>query len=577
VYGPDAFTGSSAVAVAKKNLPEGTRYVRFVATSGTQSDVFLISVMVTGTVVECPSDIPVTGVTLNKPTTALAIGGTETLFATITPSNATNKNITWSSGNASVASVSTTGLITAHTTGTATITATTEDGGHTAQCVVTVSATSIPVTSITINQDQITLTVGQTGQFTANVLPSNATNQNIIWSSAQPDIATVDNNGVVTAIAVGQASIIATSAENSEIFDFRYVTVNSANIPVTSVSLNKNTTTLTVGESETLTATITPSNATNKNLLWSSNNTSVATVSTSGLITAVSTGIADIMVITEDGGHTASCVVTVNAAIVSVTGVTLNKNTTTLTVGETETLTATVLPTNATNKNVTWNSNVPAVVSVLNGTITAHSTGTATITVTTQDGGHTAQCIVTVNAATITVNSVQITDESGTPITTGTIINKETGQTRQLLAKIEPENATNQNVTWSSTNPNIVTVSSTGLVTAIAEGTTTVFVHTECGNRSAHVIKNVSNSSNIVEVENDRTLSVYPNPITDGKLFVEIPENTNAERIEIYDFGGKLVLSQVVNRPKTEINISHLPDGTYVVRIGNVTAKIVKR
>jgi uncharacterized protein YjdB len=266
---------------------------------------------------------------------------------------------------------------------------------------------------------------------------------------------------------------------------------------------------------------------------------------------------------------------------IPVTDVTLTPTSITMNIGESRQLTATISPSNATNQNVSWSSSAPNVVTVLNGQITAISAGTATITVTTIDGGFTAQSLITVNDTvipndTIYVAGVQLADAFGIPITTGTTIGLEAGETKQLFAKITPENATNQNVTWSSSNTNIVTVSSTGLVTAVAEGTATVYVHTDCGNHPAHVHKNVSNSSNIVEVENDRTLSVYPNPITNGRLFVEIPESTTADRIEIYDFSGKLVLTQVVNRPITEINISHLPNGTYIVRIGSISSKIIK-
>ncbi|MCL2028455.1 MAG: Ig domain-containing protein, partial [Bacteroidales bacterium] len=172
--------------------------------------------------------------------------------------------------------------------------------------------------------------------------------------------------------------------------------------PATSVTLNKNATTLTVGNTEQLTATVNPKNATNKNVTWASNNTSVATVSQSGFITAVSEGTATITVTTTDGGHQAHCTVTVEPDVVAVTSVTLDKNTATLTVGDTEQLTATVNPENATNKNVTWASNNTSVATVsTTGFITAVSDGTATITVTTDDGGHTA---------TATVNIIEIGD-----------------------------------------------------------------------------------------------------------------------------------------------------------------------
>lgn len=185
-------------------------------------------------------------------------------------------------------------------------------------------------------------------------------------------------------------------------------------VAVTGVSLNKTSTSIQVGALEQLTATVEPSNATNKAVNWSSNPTSVATVDNNGNVTAVAEGTATITVTTQDGNKTATCTVTVTPASsdpVAVTGVSLNKTSTTLTVGGSETLTATVQPSNATNKAVTWSSNPTSVATVdSNGKVTAVAEGTATITVTTQDGNKTATCTVTVNAAPPTPPTPPTTD-----------------------------------------------------------------------------------------------------------------------------------------------------------------------
>ena len=183
-------------------------------------------------------------------------------------------------------------------------------------------------------------------------------------------------------------------------------------VAVTGVSLNKTSTSIQVGASEQLTATVEPNNATNKAVTWSSNTTSVATVDNNGNVTAVSEGTATITVTTQDGNKTATCTVTVTPASsdpVAVTGVSLNKTSTTLTVGGSETLTETVQPSNATNKAVNWSCNPTSVATVdSNGKVTAVAEGTATITVTTQDGNKTATCTVTVNAAPSTTLSLHL-------------------------------------------------------------------------------------------------------------------------------------------------------------------------
>ncbi|MGP1460068.1 MAG: Ig-like domain-containing protein, partial [Bacteroides sp.] len=154
----------------------------------------------------------------------------------------------------------------------------------------------------------------------------------------------------------------------------------------------------------TLTATVAPANATNKKVTWSSNKTDVATVDENGTVTAVGVGEATITVTTEDGGKTAACTVKVNAkpdTPTAVTGVTLDKTTLTFTIGDVaQTLTATVAPANATNKKVTWTSSNAKVATVADGKVTAVGVGEATITVTTEDGGHKAACRVKVKAKT---------------------------------------------------------------------------------------------------------------------------------------------------------------------------------
>ena len=176
--------------------------------------------------------------------------------------------------------------------------------------------------------------------------------------------------------------------------------VESVSLNVTSIKLNE-------GDQTTLTATVNPSNATNKNVTWTSSDNAVATVA-NGKVTAVKAGTATITVKTEDGNKTATCTVTVTAKTYPVESVTLDKTSVELTEGAETTLTATVNPSNATNKNVTWTSSDNAVATVSNGKVTAVKAGTATITVKTEDGNKTATCTVTVTA-----KSVDTEDDEG--------------------------------------------------------------------------------------------------------------------------------------------------------------------
>lgn len=165
-------------------------------------------------------------------------------------------------------------------------------------------------------------------------------------------------------------------------------------IKVTEISLNETVKTIAVDETLQLIATILPEEAVNKNVIWTSSDPSIAEVDNNGLVKALSAGNATITAITEDGGLTATCEITVT---VPVTGISLNKQETTIYAEDTEQLVATILPENATNKNVSWTSDKVDIVTVSeNGLITGISEGSAVITVTTEDGNLTASCTVTV-------------------------------------------------------------------------------------------------------------------------------------------------------------------------------------
>ena len=206
--------------------------------------------------------------------------------------------------------------------------------------------------------------------------------------------------GTPTAAGTYNFTVKAESSYGSDSKELSITISAATSVSVTGVTLNKTSTELTVGQSETLTAAVEPSNATNKNVTWSSSAESVATVE-DGKVTAVGAGEATITVTTEDGGFTDTCEVTVNAAPVPVTGVTLSQTQESLYSNRTPntlTLTATVAPDNATNKAVTWSTSNSTVATVdANGLITAVAPGTAAITVTTTDGSFTATCTVTVS------------------------------------------------------------------------------------------------------------------------------------------------------------------------------------
>ena len=332
-----------------------------------------------------------TGVSLNKTSVTLTSKGeTVALIETVNPSNAGCKDVTWKSSNTSVATVNSSGVVTAVGNGTATITVTTVSGNKSATCNVTVN---IAPTGVTLDKTSATLTAkGESITLKATVTPSDAANKSVTWKSSNTSVATVDSNGKVTAVGNGSATITVTTSVGSKTATCNVI----VNIAPTGVTLDKTSATLTSkGETVTLKATVAPSDAANKNVTWKSSNTSVATVDSNGKVTAVGNGTATITVTTAIGNKTATCNITVSIAP---TGVTLDKTNATLTTkGETLTLKATVAPNEAANKSVTWKSSNTSVATVdSNGKVTAVGNGTATITVTTSVGSKTATCNITV-------------------------------------------------------------------------------------------------------------------------------------------------------------------------------------
>ena len=254
----------------------------------------------------------------------------------------------------------------------------------------------IHVTSISLNEDNKELYVDDTFQLVATVLPDNATKKEFTWSYSGDAISL--ENGLVTALKEGSATVTVTTVDGGLTDSCNFTVSNRPidHISVTGVSLNHSSLELTVGDTVNFNATISPSNATNKEVIWSSSKSSIISIDDNGVAEAKASGTAKITVTTVDSNKTATCNVTVNPSTVAVSGVTLDQSTLALKVGETSTLTATVLPNDATNKEVTWSSSKTSVATVSNGVVTAIAEGSADITVKTVDGNKTAKCTVTV-------------------------------------------------------------------------------------------------------------------------------------------------------------------------------------
>ena len=241
-------------------------------------------------------EVPVTSVSLNQAAAEIVVGRTVQLSATVLPGDATDKSVSWASSNKSVATVSGSGKVTAVAEGISTITA--SAGGKSASCTVTVTKSYVAVTSVTLNMTELTLEKGRTETLTATISPTDATERTVSWSSSANEVASVDNNGKVTAVSGGNAVIMA------KVGDKQATCQVTVNVPVQSISLNSQALQVLVGEQKQLEATILPQDASDKNVSWSSSNDNVATVE-NGLVSALATG--DVVITATAGTVSANC------------------------------------------------------------------------------------------------------------------------------------------------------------------------------------------------------------------------------------------------------------------------------
>ena len=334
------------------------------------------------------NSIAVDGIAISDTSATLYKGSWKQLSAVITPSGAADPAVTWSSSNTAVATVDSTGKVTAvgiptgEDYGEAIITAQSSNASVFATCTIKVLS-SVLITSLTLNKSELALNVGDEETLTVTGSPSNATNKTLEWKSSNPEVASV-SSGKVIAASKGTAVITATATDGSGKYVSCVVTVN--NIQILNVYLDKSSLDLSEGDTAKITATVYPSNATTSTLKWTSSNTSVATVDSKGNIVAGATkGYAIITASATDGsGKFAECVV-LSKPKVHVTGITINYGTSLdLLANDSTYLKATILPANATVSSVTWSSSNTAVATVdaSTGLLKGLTLGEATITAT---------------------------------------------------------------------------------------------------------------------------------------------------------------------------------------------------
>lgn len=486
-----AYVDENGVVVGKQ---EGTAIITVTTVDGGHSAKCTVSVVITAQ-----------GITLNRTSVKLEAGYNYQLVATVTPETTTNKDVIWSSSDETVAKVNSKGLVSLLAGGEAVITATTVSGGVSAKCTVTVIQNP---SGVEVDSNVRNMYVGQVATLTATVLPLTATYRDVVWSTNNDKIVTVTSKGLVTAVSRGTAIITAKTKVGGYTATCA-ITVGDK-VAVTGLSIDTANLNMLKGDNRTILATVSPSNASEKTIEWSSSDASIAVVNENGVVTAVGTGEAVITAVTRDGSYQKQCKV---AVVQPVTGISLALDNLKLAVGKSKTLKANIEPADASNKKLQWESSDESVATVTSsGVVRAKGPGNATILVTTEDGGFSASCNISVYTA---VTGVKISAET---------VSIPKGEKRILTATIEPSNAQNQELTWSSSNTDIVRIDAvTGQVTGRAVGTAKVTVTTSDGGFSDSCIVEViqlatgvsiSFSSISLDAGKTKTISATVTPAT---------------------------------------------------------------
>ena len=449
-----------------------------------------------------PSIIGVDSVTISPNVLNLKVGESSSLTYNISPSNADIKSTEWSSSNTGVVSVDKDGKVSAVGIGTANVVIKVvgQDNSEASDSiVVNVISQYTSVNSVTLVDannntlsNSMNLNIGEEVTIKFLINPSNATLKETNWTNSDSSkVSMKDSVGyaLIKGIEVGSSDIEITVKDYDGNVKTDSVKVNVINsnqpVLVSSIALSPTSVTLNPNGTYKFNVTVSPSNATNKGVTWSSSNTNVVSVDQNGNIKALKDGTAKIRVTAKDGsGKYAEASVTVESSKptnILVTGVSLNASTVKMYVGQSYQLIHTIKPSNATNKGVTWSSSNTNVVSVSNGKIVGKSSGKARITVTTNDGRYSAYTDVTVinrpSSNSSSSSKPSSSSSSGSSISSSIDIIKDTielnkGSEEKLEYKLS-QDLTDSIIIWKSSNTDVAVVKN-GIVTAISDGEATI-------------------------------------------------------------------------------------------------------
>lgn len=496
--------------------------------------------------------------------------GTLSLAASVLPANATDKTVTWSvikgTGDATI---SPSGLLTAVANGTVTAVAAANDGsGIHGSLLIAISGQIVPVSNINVTGEggaSLITTLNGTLQMYATVYPASASNKNVTWSIISgTGQATISSTGLITAVSEGTVTARATASDGSGIHGDLVITISSMIIPVSGITVTGTAGATSINSdngSLQLHATVFPVNATNASVTWSlTNGTGSAFINPGGLLTAISDGTVTARATANDGtGISGILEVTISNQIVPVSGIVLaGESGATAVYHDNGTLqiTATVLPSYATNQSVSWSvDNITGEASINDsGLLTAVSDGTVTVKANANDGSG----IYGALDITISGQVINVTEISVAPIGGSATIDF-TNSVLQLNALVLPTNATDKSVIWSvSSVTGEASISTDGLVTPLQNGTVTARALANDG----------SGVSGSLDIKIDLTnLKPYTIAVNSSQIMITFNEDYSRGAVDIYDIQGRHLSKKQIDSYYLAFNTAGMLSGLYLVVI----------
>ena len=486
----------------------------------------------------------------------MKIGDTYALVAEVSPEES-NEGVVWESSNEDVATVSRNGTVTAIAVGDAVITVSSEsDESIYAQCQVTVKDNKpvvISIASIEFADTNININEGSSTVLEPEILPEDTT-EKVKWSSNDTTVATVSSKGVLRALSKGTADITVSNPDGTIKSVCTVTVVGSENVPITALEFSETKVELNDGDSTVLEPKVTPEDAT-EDLVWTSSNAEIVSVSNKGKVTAKNVGEAEIKVSNFDGTIKAVCTVVVNkAGLIKIQSLSFAKEQENITEGGSIVSDLIRVPANAT-EDVVWSSDNEDIVTVdRNGTLHGKSKGLAVVTASTDDGRIKATCNVNVVAYVKPITKLSLEDHELT-----FSYSDMKNMTRVLSIESLPNNATEKAI-WSSDRPDVVNVDRNGTITVVGVGTAIIKVESPSDS-------NVSDSCtiNILTDEQKKDINAKSVVVSNIKSMIYDGNPKKQDKMKLFDNESNTSLTE-----ETDYSVSYSPNvdaGTVVITI----------